>query len=443
MSASTHRIFRIFAALVAAAFVVLPGYALAQACYVPPLAGFEFDPAGAPTVHPVAAHADIPDDANCLACHGDAGKLIGMVKSPEAPPEDGCATAPSRPPFLNYFVNETFLADMDHAKQSCVSCHGGDLAATDMTAHEGMVDANETCAECHEKEVANFDTSLHASLSGQDHALILRSGAENFAALEHMNQNDCATCHTTCSDCHLTLPLAVGGGLIKGHEFMKRAPMEDSCALCHGSRAGGEYLGHNEGIVADVHFTDEGMHCLDCHKNDLHGDGTVYENRWQVAGRAQCTDCHDALPKSTIEMHTVEHTDVACQVCHAQPYQNCFDCHTGIEDGAYFRRAGHKELMLKFGRNTAEDYPFNYVTLRNNPVARNSFDYLGEGLLPNFDDHPTWKTAAPHNIVLRPSQTGSCWNCHLNDDLFLEPPDLDPDGAAANTNATLSPRRIE
>ena len=54
---------------------------------------------------PGPAAAQSGGDAGCLACHGDAGKLIGMVSAPEAPPEDGCAAAPSRPPFLGYFVN--------------------------------------------------------------------------------------------------------------------------------------------------------------------------------------------------------------------------------------------------------------------------------------------------------------------------------------------------
>ncbi len=388
-----------------------------------------------------AAKVEWNGDENCLSCHGDAGQLIEMVRSPEAPPEDGCASAPSRPPFLGYFVNKDFPAS-EHNENGCTSCHGGDATASDMAAHDGMVDPDGTCADCHEEQALHFETSLHNSLSGMAHALELRSGAENFAALDHMWQNDCASCHAECSDCHLTLPEAVGGGLIRGHDFLKRAPMETSCALCHGSRAGAEYLGQHDGIPPDVHF-EEGMHCLDCHKNNFHGDGTLYENRWQVVGRAQCTDCHEPLPTAGVEMHTSEHDDVACQVCHAQRYQNCFDCHAGEEDGKYFRRAGAKKLMLKFGRNTVDGHPFGFVTLRNNPVARGSFAYLGEGLLPDFDAHPTWKTAAPHNIRLRPAQSRSCWNCHLNEDLYLTPEDLDPSGAEKNSETALTPRRIE
>ena len=135
--------------------------------------------------------------------------------------------------------------------------------------------------------------------------------------------------------------------------------------------------------------------------------------------------------------HQTNHDDVSCQTCHGQPYQNCFSCHSGEEDGAYFRRAGAKSMDLKVGRNTAEGYPYGIVTLRNNPVARDSFDHAGAGLLPHFDDYPTWKTAAPHNIRRTTEQNRNCGACHDNSEFFLAPEDLDPKGAAANQDVIL------
>ena len=377
-----------------------------------------------------------PSDKGCLTCHGNAGHLIGMVKPPKAPSEDGCASAPSRPPFLGYFVNSAFPETI-HGRLGCVGCHGGRPDATGRRiAHQDLRDPNETCTDCHAKIVARHDSSLHKTLNGMTHALQLRTGQTEFGSLEPMWQADCATCHTTCGDCHISMPDAVGGGLIKGHEFLRRAPMEDSCALCHGSRAGGEYLGQFEGLDPDVHF-EAGMHCLDCHTNDLHGDGRLYQSRWQVEGRAQCTDCHDVASRTGVPAHGDMHAEVACQVCHAQPYQNCFNCHTGEEDGLYFRRAGSKDMTLKVGRNTVEGYPFGFVTLRHNPVARDSFDYFGPGLLPGFDAHPNWKTAAPHNIRRVTPQNRSCAACHENETLFLDQDDLLPDGPAANRDVIV------
>ncbi len=278
-------------------------------------------------------------DRGCILCHGDAGKLIGMVKAPEAPPEDGCASAPSRPPFLGSFVNAGF-PDTLHGQLGCTTCHGGDVAAVDMSAHTGLKDANASCTLCHADQVEKFETSLHNTLGGMAHALTLRSGEENLAALDHAWTNDCASCHADCGDCHLSLPDAVGGGLIKGHTIMARAPMEDSCALCHGSRAGGEYLGQFEGIARGYPFRERACTASTATRTTCMATAQLYETRWQVAGRAQCTDCHKPETQVAIPGHDDHHADVACQVCHAQPYQNCFDCHTGEEDGKYFRRAG-------------------------------------------------------------------------------------------------------
>lgn len=361
------------------------------------------------------------ENGTCLDCHTNAGYLMQAVTPPPSAAEDSCAAAPSRPPFINVFVSPDFIDDPDHGTLGCTGCHGGDATQTDAArAHEGMIPGGGGCTECHDKIAKQYATSLHNTLDGMAHALKLRSGEKNFHKLDTMWQNDCATCHASCSDCHLTLPSAVGGGLIKGHTIFKRPPMKDTCAVCHGSRAGGEYLGNFAGVAPDVHLAEENMHCLDCHKNDLHGDANSYTNRWQVEKRPLCTDCHPALPNDKSKFHTDVHADVSCQVCHAQPYQNCFSCHSSMKDDHYLRKAGHKELLLRIGRNTQEGYGSFIVTLRNNPVAKHSFEYFGRDLLPHFEKYPTWKTAAPHNIVLQPAQSKTCESCHDNDDLFIE-----------------------
>jgi thiosulfate/3-mercaptopyruvate sulfurtransferase len=396
-------------------------------------------PAG-PAAKPAAAPVSVPagENGNCLACHGNAGHLMQVVKPPPAPPKDGCAAAPSRPAFLNAFVNREFTGTV-HGEIGCTGCHGGDATAEEKTpAHAGMRTAGAVCAACHGEIAKLHAASLHGTLNGMAHGLKLRSGEENFHKLGTVWNNDCASCHASCSDCHVTLPGAVGGGLLRGHAFLKRPPMKETCAICHGTRAGAEYLGQWQGVAPDVHF-EAGMHCLDCHKNDLHGDGRTYTDRWQVRGRPQCTDCHAALPNETAAAHGVEHRDASCQVCHAQPYQNCFSCHSGMEAGKYVRRAESKGLDFKIGRNTAPGYPHAVVTLRHNPVARNSFDHFGEKLLPHFDDYPTWKTAAPHNIRRVTSQGRSCESCHGREELFLRESDLEPRGSAANRAVTLPP----
>jgi len=381
----------------------------------------------------------VADDGVCLDCHSNAGKLISLLRAraePEAEEESGgCAVAPGRSEFLNYFVKKEF-ATSTHGQLGCSACHGGDTATDDVDAiHADMRSAGTQCSVCHGEIAQTHETSIHWTLAGQDASLRMRAGTEeNFAQLEPVRRNDCNTCHASCGDCHVNIPQAVGGGLISGHEFYGTPPMEDTCAVCHGSRAGGEFLGTlSEEIPADAHFQ-AGMTCLDCHKEPMHGDGSQYDSRWEVDGLPGCTDCHEAVPNASVAAHGIpSHADVSCQVCHAVSYKNCSGCHASIdESGEYHRAPQEKEFVVKVGHNTTPGYPYEYVTVRHNPVARDAFAAFGEDLLPDFDQYPNWKTAAPHNVQRSTPQNESCESCHENEALFLMEHDLDPADSQAN-----------
>ena len=379
----------------------------------------------------------------CLGCHGNAGRIISLLKAREEPTEEeasgGCAVAPGRSAFLNYFVKADFMESF-HGRLGCVACHGGDVTIEDVDAiHAEMKVAVDQCANCHNAIVDLHQTSIHWTLAGQDASLRMRAGTDaNYDALEPVRRNDCNTCHASCGDCHVTIPQAVGGGLIAGHEFFGTPPMEDTCAVCHGSRAGAEFLGTlSEDLPADVHFQ-AGMTCLDCHDEPMHGDGTLYDSRWEVAGMPQCIDCHEYATDFQTPGHIEPHDTVSCQVCHAVAYKNCAGCHASIdEDGDYHRAPEVKEVIFKIGLNTVPGYPYEFVPVRSNPVARDAFAFFGENLLPNFDLYPTWKTAAPHNIQRITPQNSSCASCHSNETLFLVDADLDPGGSQANTAVTV------
>lgn len=306
-------------------------------------------------------------------------------------------------------------------------------------AHADMKEPGTQCSHCHSEVTQRHESSIHWTLAGQDRWLKRRAGSEeNFHDLKPVRHNDCNTCHAGCSDCHITIPQAVGGGLISGHTFFGTPPMEDTCAVCHASRAGHEFMGQvSEGISADVHFQ-AGMTCLDCHEEPMHGDGNAYHSRWKVEGLPRCEDCHEPLPNAKTPAHDAGHTGVSCQSCHAQAYNNCFQCHASINDeGAYHRAARSKDVMFKIGRNTVPADRYEYVPVRHNPVARDAFQFFGENLLPNFDQYPTWKTASPHNIQRVTPQNQSCGSCHGNRDLFLTDDDLHPDDSKANEEVTL------
>ena len=91
-----------------------------------------------------------------------------------------------------------------------------------------------------------------------------------------------------------------------------------------------------------------------------------------------------------------------------------------------------KKMLLRIGPNTADGYRFGIATLRHNPVARDSFDHFGAGLLPGFDTYPNWKTAAPHNIRRVTPQNQNCAVRHDDSSLFLGQRDLSPVGPSAN-----------
>ncbi|MCK5585139.1 hypothetical protein KAJ02_03625 [Candidatus Bipolaricaulota bacterium] len=384
------------------------------------------------------------DDDICLDCHSNAGRLISLLRAREEPATEedtgSCAVAPGRSEFLNYFVKKDF-ATSTHGQLGCSTCHGGNTATDDLDEiHADIKSGGTQCAECHAEIVDTHETSIHWTLAGQDESLRMRAGTEeNFFHLEPVRQNDCNTCHATCGDCHINIPQAVGGGLISGHEFYRTPPMEDTCAVCHGSRAGGEFLGTlSEELPADVHF-EAGMTCLDCHKEPMHGDGNQYVSRWDVEGLPQCVDCHEAVSNSQTAAHSpLLHDAVSCQVCHAVAYKNCSGCHSSIDENGQYKRVPEEvEFVLKIGYNTVPGYPYEYVTVRHNPVDRDTFAFFGENLLPDFDDYPNWKTAAPHNIQRSTPQNETCESCHANEQLFLMESDLDPDDPQANRAVTI------
>ena len=128
------------------------------------------------------------------------------------------------------------------------------------------------------------------------------------------------------------------------------------------------------------------------------------------------------------------------QVCHAQANKNCFSCHVGKdEDGLPYRQLAPSEMDFKIGRNpdVSKERPWTYVLVRHVPVARDTFEYYGEDLLPDFDNVPTWKYATPHNIQRVTTQNSDCANCHGNTELFLTADDVLADELQANQSVIV------
>jgi thiosulfate/3-mercaptopyruvate sulfurtransferase len=329
-------------------------------------------------------------------------------------------------------VSEEVVAEGAHASISCTQCHRGNNVNDFGEAHDGLVrDPSDApvsvCGACHEEIQSAHEDSLHVTLAGYDTTLYERSTPENHPALEEMQANHCNSCHASCGQCHVSQPNSVGGGLLEGHDYVATPPMSRTCTGCHGSRVKNEYSGRNEGYPADVHLSQARMNCVDCHTGDeMHGAGVEGAHRYDGDRDPQCETCHaDALASdSGITQHTLHGEKVACNVCHSVAYKNCASCHVQqTEDGMPYFETADSWMDFRIGRNPnpSPERPWNYVLVRHVPVDENSFEYYGEGLLPNFDARPTWQVATPHNIQRITPQTETCDSCHGNPDLFLNP----------------------
>ena len=364
------------------------------------------------------------------------------------------------------FLDSEPFFDTLHGRFGCIACHGGTSGTDDMeAAHEGMVrdpDSMETCVLCHAEIAQTHADSLHWDLEGYLTVLAERSDEEHWPQLMVAYETHCANCHASCGQCHVSRPTSAGSGLLKGHSFREIPPMNTTCTGCHGSRIEEEYKGKNEmeeggRYPADVHYNPGGMPCFDCHSGDeMHGALGDFNHRYDSPQQPSCSEtglgveCHaDVGPGDGVEQHDKDHLPVmSCETCHSVEYKHCYSCHVQkSEEGVPFFRTDPSQMMLKIGRNPipSPERPWEYVLVRHVPIARDTFVFYGEGLLPNFDARPTWTYATPHNSQLQTPQNESCNACHGNPEVFLTADDVAPDELEANKDVIVTeiPAEVE
>ena len=371
---------------------------------------------------------------SCEGCHTDYERLIAVHSPDTTPPAEGCGgTAPEYEPYDRVFMGgsgyEAFKSS-PHYSIGCTNCHGGvgDSGDKDV-AHSGDWNSApsmfyaDNCGTCHQEITGTFASSLHNGI-GQKRKVTMRSGLdgpEDFDKLpahQIEGYNDkCAQCHGTCGNCHIVRPIAGGGGLSEGHNFIKTPDMINGCVVCHSSRGGHAYLGVAPGTQPDVHLEKAGYDCLNCHDgHELHGTGEKVEQRYAYSELPTCEQCHsDADLNVKNNYHSKHFDDFNCQVCHSQDYNNCGACH--IKDS-------HPEypayLDFKIAMNPIKDVKEKYdiALVRRTLAHPDNWTGYGEELAySNFDVFPTYNYTTPHNILrwtARTSETGSCsQNCHI------------------------------
>ena len=395
------------------------------------------------------APASSVEIASCVACHTNYRTLQALADPDTDPPVEGCGGgAPHIEVYDRVYLGgpgyEAFK-NSEHGRLSCTACHGGvDGTGDKKLAHSGdfvkrpSSNAEITCAGCHEDIVSSAHGSLHQQGLGQKNSVAKRMGVASFDALPQTMQaaygQNCATCHGGCGDCHVNRPKAAGGGLYKGHQFSRTPDMRDNCVACHASRGGHAYFGLGAGTQPDVHLTQAGFTCIECHSQEqIHGDGKIYAHRYQAALSPQCETCHTDIAESNA-YHEAHIDSFACHLCHSQNYNNCGSCHVG---GSGARIPSH--LSYKIGLNPIADAkPYKFALLRRTLAAPDNWERYGVARLPAFDAKTTFNYTTPHNILRWTPRTQvaegrSCFDsCHVvvendkprNRELYLFASDL-------------------
>ena len=355
-------------------------------------------------------------------------------------------------PLIKSKVSEEFLQST-HGQIACEECHDGDPNAPSKDeAHQGLIrypsldNPEAACGECHEEIVSSASNSLHATLAPYETTLKKRSDLSKWPGIHQGYERHCAYCHTGCGGCHVSRPHAAQDGFIAGHLFQKRPDSIEQCTACHGSRVGNEFFGKRG--QGDIHAAKYNMDCISCHR-DVEMHAAVPKNipgRYHASEALQCVDCHKDLAYGSVKEHEIHSGKVQCQICHAQDYTNCYNCHTGTDStGLPYYRNEKDEEDFKIGMNydkneTNADY--DYMLVRHIPANPDLFDYYVKDAFERFSSVATWKRTSPHNIQRKTWQNANCNNCHGNRDLFLSENDLLDYEIAANKRVVVPEDRI-
>lgn len=339
-------------------------------------------------------------------------------------------------------VDKTVIASDPHFADGCSSCHKGDEKAQDkVAAHKGLVkrpsDNLSVCGRCHDQITSKFKNSLHYTTAGLKHGMQGRMGSSEAKTFnEKVFPKACNSCHASCGDCHVKIPV-IGGlniGLIKGHQFVRRDEGK-TCALCHGGRVYPEFTGEYGG-TPDVHYQ-KGMICVDCHNlSESHGDGTVQTGRKEIKDRPTCQKCHPSGSEKSDkarEAHSVHGAKLSCVACHSSgDYRNCTNCHEG--KGATSSPGFILGLNPRDGKTV--------TTLRIIPTVRNTFAKAGVKM-EKYDALPNYWDTSPHNIKKRTDRTRSCDTCHVDKTGFLTRETLIKGGSKANERLIREPKPLK
>jgi cytochrome b subunit of formate dehydrogenase len=262
------------------------------------------------------AAAAPPDDATCLACHGQPpppGKPGKGPKGPKAPP----------------FVDASRFKGSVHGANGCVSCH----ADVDLATHPAKPAGPVVCANCHDQPVATYQASVHgkARLSGDTGAAqcVDCHGMHDIVGV-HTPQSPVNRQHLgeTCGQCHPDAVKAVAAS-IHGQAMAAGVREAPSCVDCHSDHAieslkGASPLKLAQEVCSRCHGDTRMNAKFNLPNNRVSTFFDSYHGMAAKAGSttaANCASCHGyhnvlpaSDPRSSVNKANLITT---CQKCHA------------------------------------------------------------------------------------------------------------------------------
>ncbi|RME31338.1 MAG: hypothetical protein D6800_00880 [Candidatus Zixiibacteriota bacterium] len=165
---------------------------------------------------------------------------------------------------------------------------------------------------------ARLDASLHGSTNGM--AWWYSSSNGGFEKFTNLSYDDlaCRDCHVTGADCRTCHPDDGNGGFGK--------PVADSCYKCHGRQKA------EAAVHPDVHMTQYGLTCADCHSSeDIHPATAAPNSVYNGAVKTNCqqSGCHTdpATIHGTNAIYNQHKDDFYCAACHTNNTISCINCH--------------------------------------------------------------------------------------------------------------------
>ena len=308
-----------------------------------------------------------PQNATCLACHGQPG-----AKSPSG---------------QNIYVDPNHFEKSVHAGLSCTSCH------TSITSFPHSAKAQPVqCSTCHSSEASDVAVSVHAKVGttpcldchGDPHSIVPVTNPASPVYPLNVPRT-CGTCHSNPSMAQkygLPNVYAMYMDSIHGFALTKEGLLvAASCSSCHGTH---KILSHTN-PQSPTYRTNIPQTCGKCHAGPEKAYYSGIHGQLLKAGAIQaptCTDCHTAHNIAEVQSVAWQmKTSATCGNCHKQQYSTYLDTfHAQVSALGYTEVAhcwnchGYHDILPPSDPKSMV-YPANLVTTCGtcHPGANESF----------------------------------------------------------------------